>query len=93
MPAAKVFYRKYPELQKAISERNAAYNRTMELIEDMEERGKITVIRPIRPVEVGRMEKDTQKLTTLYQEGYEITAELISRLSTSDATLRQQTNG
>ena len=27
------------------------------------------------------------------QEGYEITAELISRLSTSDATLRQQTNG
>ena len=33
------------------------------------------------------------KQPSLYQEGYETTAELISRLSTSDATLRQQTNG
>ena len=50
----------------------------MDLIEKMEEEGKITVIRPIRPVEVGRMEKDTAKLTALYQEGYDIAMKYIS---------------
>ena len=70
MRAARLFYRKYPALQKAISERNAVYNRTMDLIERLEDEGRIVVIRPIRPVEVSRMEKDTKKLTSLYQEGY-----------------------
>lgn len=70
MRAARLFYRKYPALQKAISERNAVYNRTMDLIERLEDEGRIVVIRPVRPVEVSRMEKDTKKLTSLYQEGY-----------------------
>ncbi len=72
MRISRSFYRKYPNLQKALSQRNAQYNRTMDLIERLEEQGKITVIRPVRPVEVGRMEKDTSKLTALYQEGYDI---------------------
>ena len=75
---AKAFYRKYPELQKAISKRNAEYNRTMDLIERLEDEGKIMVIRPAKPVEVSRMEKDTTKLTALYQEGYEIAKEFLS---------------
>ena len=74
---AKAFYRKYPALQTALMERNIVYNRTMELIESLEDQGKITVIRPIRPVEVGRMEKDTAKLSALYQEGYDIANKLI----------------
>lgn len=78
MRAAKVFYRKYPNLQKALSQRNAVYNQTMDLIERLENEGRITVIRPIRPVEVGRMEKDTAKLTMLYQEGYDIARSLIA---------------
>ena len=81
MRIAKVFYRKYPNLQKALSERNAEYNRTMDIIERMEEEGKITVIRPVRPIEVGRMEKDTAKLTALYQEGYDIAEKLIEEHS------------
>lgn len=80
MPLSKVFYRKYPLLQKALSERNAVYNRTMDLIEKMEDEGRIIVIRPERPVEVGRMEKDTDKLRALYQEGYDIAERLINRL-------------
>lgn len=65
-----LFYRKYPALQKAIADRNRVYNRTMDLIERLEDEGRITVIRPLRPVEVGRMEKDTAKLRALYDEGY-----------------------
>lgn len=78
MRIAKVFYRRYPQLQKTLSERNAVYNRTMDLIEKLEAEGRIIVIRPERPVEVGRMEKDTGKLSALYQEGYEIASKMIS---------------
>lgn len=77
MLAARMFYRKYPNLQKALSERNAVYNRTMDLIERLEDEGRITVIRPLKPIEVSRMEKDTSKLTALYQEGYDIAKTLI----------------
>ena len=79
MRIAKVFYRKYPNLQKALSQRNAVYNQTMDLIEKLESEGKITVIRPMNPVEVGRIEKDTAKLSALYQEGYDITMKLITK--------------
>lgn len=81
MRVAKAFYRKYPGLQKALSERNSSYNRTMDLIDHLEQEGKIIVIRPLRPIEVGRMEKDTSKLTDLYQEGYEIARKLITEQS------------
>lgn len=70
MPLARLFYHRYPELIKALSQRNTVYNKTMELIEKLEDEGRIRVIRPVNPVEVGRMEKDTDKLRALYQEGY-----------------------
>lgn len=76
MKAAKLFYRKYPYLQKALSQRNTVYNQTMDLIERLEAEGKAFVIRPVKPVEVGRMEKDTSRLATLYQEGYDIASAL-----------------
>lgn len=78
MKAAKVFYRKYPHLQAALAKRNKIYNKTMDLIETLEEQGRIIVIRPERPVEVGRMEKDTAKLTALYEEGYRVAQRLVS---------------
>ncbi len=78
MPLSKITYRKYPALRRALQERNATYNRTMDLIERLEEEGKILVIRPVRPVEVGRMEKDVSKLTALYQEGYEVALQAIT---------------
>ena len=76
MRVAKLFYRKYPHLQKALSQRNEVYNQTMDLIERLEAEGKAVVIRPANPVKVGRMEKDTGKLATLYQEGYDIASAL-----------------
>lgn len=69
-PLINLFYRRYPLLRAAISQRNRVYNRTMDLIERLEDEGRITVIRPLKPVNVGRMEKDTDKLRALYNEGY-----------------------
>ncbi|MDY4852291.1 MAG: patatin family protein [Prevotella sp.] len=63
-------YKKYPRLRVALSRRIAEYNRQLEMVEDMEDRGIVDVIRPQRPMDVGRMEKDEKKLEALYEEGF-----------------------
>lgn len=70
------FYRKYPQLRKTIEGRNALYNRQVEMVEQMEERGEITVIRPEKPIVVDRIERDTTKLLDLYNQGYEIASQI-----------------
>lgn len=75
--AAKLFYRRYPHLQKALRERNAVYNKAMETVEALEEAGRISVIRPKAPIKVTRMEKDPQKLLELYEEGYRLAADVM----------------
>ena len=63
-------YRNYPRLRVALSHRIEAYNRQLDMVDRMEADGKVVCIRPQRPMEVGRMEKDTQKLERLYEEGF-----------------------
>lgn len=63
-------YKKYPRLRVALSHRVAVYNAQLELVERLEAAGRIVCIRPERPMEVGRMEKDTGKLERLYEEGF-----------------------
>ena len=67
----KYIYRKYPRLRVLLSKRHAIYNAQLDLIERMEDEGSIIAIRPLRPVEVGRLESNVDKLTALYNEGYE----------------------
>ena len=69
-------YRRFPRLRVALSHRCACYNRQLQMIEDMEDSGTITVIRPNKPLEVDRLESNTQKLLALYEQGYEC-AEMI----------------
>jgi len=64
-------YRKYPAMREALSHRNSLYNSQLELIEKLEDEGKVFVIRPQNPIVVDRIEKDVDKLTNLYNEGYE----------------------
>ena len=70
------FYRKYPKVKDAIRGRNAMYNRQMELVETMEREGRVQVLRPMKPVEVGRIERNIDKLLALYQEGYDLAAQI-----------------
>ena len=72
MKFVSLFYKQYPAMQEAIRNRNRIYNEKISMIEAMEERGEIIVIRPQRPIEVDRMERDSKKLIALYEEGYEL---------------------
>ena len=65
-----LFYRRYPALREAIRERNMLYNHQIAEVERLEERGELVVIRPLKPIVVDRMERDTRKLLDLYEEGY-----------------------
>jgi predicted patatin/cPLA2 family phospholipase len=64
-----LFYRKYPALRDAIRHRNLLYNEQIALVEELESQGRLTVIRPEKPISVDRMERDTSKLLDLYNEG------------------------
>ncbi len=73
-----LFYKEYPAMQDAIRNRNKIYNKQISMIEEMEDRGEIVVIRPQKPVVVDRMERDTKKLLALYEEGYGLTSCLLN---------------
>lgn len=66
-----IVYKNYPRLRVALSRRCEVYDRQLEYVERMEAEGKVACIRPRRPIEVGRMERDTAKLERLYEEGFE----------------------
>lgn len=63
-------YRRFPELRAALSRRSECYNRQLELMERLEDEGRILAIRPSGELEVDRLEDNTAKLTALYEEGY-----------------------
>ena len=63
-------YGGYPRLRVCLSRRNRVYNKQLEYVEQLEDEGKIHVIRPQEPLQVDRLEKDINKLEALYQEGF-----------------------
>ena len=63
-------YNSYPRLRVALSHRVEAYNAQLEMVERMEQWGEVVVIRPQRPMEVGRVCRDPEKLERLYEEGF-----------------------
>lgn len=71
------YYSKYPKVREAIRNRSKIYNEQLALVEQLEDAGELTVIRPVRPIVVDRMERNISKLIDLYDEGYELAAKLI----------------
>lgn len=77
----KFLYKEYPRLRVALSRRTEEYNQQLDLIERMEDWGEIIVIRPEKPLEVGRITQDVVKLEHLYEEGYQLGERFCNSLS------------
>jgi predicted patatin/cPLA2 family phospholipase len=75
----KLFYKEYPRLRVALSRRTEEYNKQLDLIEHMEDWGEIIVIRPERPLEVGRICEDVEKLERLYEEGFQLGEKFVGK--------------
>ena len=69
LPLLKLMIRKYPAIAKAMAERYEMYNRQMDEISERERKGISFVIRPPKPLDIGRTEKNPGELERVYQEG------------------------
>ena len=66
------FFRKYPEIRKAMLVRHEAYARQMEEIAEREKAGRAFVIRPEEDLGISRTEKDPTELERVYQAGRDV---------------------
>ncbi|MBH0228953.1 patatin family protein [Halobacillus yeomjeoni] len=73
-------YRKYPHFVKALLNRHLRYNLQLKKIKEMEERGEAFIIRPKTPLQVGRVERNRDRLHQLYMQGYDESKLLIEDL-------------
>lgn len=71
LAAIKARYVRYPKVYELMKIRDKMYNDTLDYLEKMEKEGKAFIIRPKKKSEVGRVEKDKDKLDALYKEGYQ----------------------
>lgn len=67
-----LLYKRYPRLRLALSRRVRVYNEQLAEMERLEDEGRLTVLRPERPMEVDRLTRDTARLRRLYDEGLEV---------------------
>lgn len=68
----KIRYRKYPEVVRAAAVRHEMYNETLDFINTEEREGRAFVLRPdVRP-DIGRVERNVEKLKALYASGYAV---------------------
>ena len=66
----KMRYLKYPKVYELMKNRHIAYNQMLDYLEEQVKAGRAFVIRPSEKSDVGRIEKDEEKLTRLYEQGY-----------------------
>jgi predicted patatin/cPLA2 family phospholipase len=67
---ASMRYSRYKGLCEALANRHARYNETMDFIDQLEQRDEIFVIRPRLALNVGRAERNKDKLYAAYDQGY-----------------------
>lgn len=70
MGLMKLKYFKYPEFVEKMKNRYINYNDTLDFIEEEERKGNIFVIRPPEPLKIGRIEKNKDVLTQVYETGW-----------------------
>lgn len=74
-PVCRLALKKYPNLVNTIRDRHLNYNASVRLAEQLEKDNKAVIIRPEKPVEVSRFERNPENLRKLYKKGYEDAAE------------------
>ena len=65
----KLVYRKYPNLVNSLLNMATDYEKVLAKIKDLENRGKIFVVRPPEVLKIGRLEKNRDKIQKVYDTG------------------------
>lgn len=75
---SKMLSNKYPNLKDAFLTRHENYNATVKFCEELEKQGKAIILRPDYKLE--SFEKDTNKLQSNYQHGYEMAIKHLDKI-------------
>lgn len=75
-----MFYKKYPKFIEVASNRYKNYNDSVEKLIELEKKGEIFVIRPSETITIGRLEKDPDKLQSVYELGYNDARKVMDKL-------------
>jgi predicted patatin/cPLA2 family phospholipase len=67
---AKRIYREYPALVEKLNNRHSTYNDTLLHIQEQEDKGNVFVFRPSLNLKVSSIERNSSKLSQLYELGY-----------------------
>lgn len=62
-------YRKYPNLVNSLLNMATDYEKVLAKIKDLEDKGKIFVVRPPEVLKIGRLEKNKNKIQKVYDTG------------------------
>ena len=65
----KLVYRKYPNLVNSLLNMATDYEKVLAKIKDLENKGKIFVVRPPEVLKIGRLEKNRDKIQKVYETG------------------------
>ena len=65
----KIMYRKWPKFVQKLLTRHSAYNDTLDELQQWRWEGKAFVLRPSEEINIGRVEKDPEKLQAVYDLG------------------------
>lgn len=80
LPLLWFWYLPYQKFVGKIATRHIRYNKALIDIAEAEKAGTAFVIRPKKPVEVGRLDFNPEKIEALYQDGYRDGLELMPKL-------------
>ncbi len=73
-------YRDYPNMVASYEKRAQTYNQSLELVAAEEETGRAFVIAPMGDLDIGRTERNPEKMKKAYREGYYVTEGLLEKL-------------
>ena len=80
IPLIRLFTRKYPKVAALMRTRHRRYNEEVEYIEQQAETGNTFVLYPEYPLNIGRIEKNEQKMIAIYNHGREVALKHLSEL-------------
>ncbi len=84
MPLVKLMLGKYRNMIKCMEQRYIMYNEEKKYIRQMELEGKVRVIRPKKPLDIGAVETDPKEIERVYRLGREAGEEYVKTIKVNN---------
>ncbi len=80
VPLIKLFTRKYPKVAELMKVRHKMYNNEIKYVEQEVEKGTTFTLYPDKPLNIGRIEQNEEKMRSIYAQGRKVAQNNLSKL-------------